>query len=73
MEIERRNPGYYSVKELGVPVNDLDSIATILSFGANLVWGALPRQGLFLRSREYDMCFGAWGRVRVGADGDNGG
>ena len=54
-------------------MNDLDSIATILSFGANLVWGALPRQGLFLRSREYDMCFGAWGRVRVGADGDNGG
>jgi len=53
LEIERRNPGYYSVKELGVPVNDLDSIATILSFSANLVWGALPKQGLFLSSREY--------------------
>ncbi|RPA97113.1 hypothetical protein L873DRAFT_1810170 [Choiromyces venosus 120613-1] len=52
LDIEKRNPGYYSVKEFGVPVNDLDSIGTILSFSVNLVWGALPRQGLFLSCRE---------------------
>lgn len=60
LEIERRNPGYYSVKELGVPVNDLDSIGTILSFSANLVWGALPKQGLFLSSREAEDYIALW-------------
>ncbi|CUS09551.1 unnamed protein product [Tuber aestivum] len=60
LEIERRNPGYYSVKEFGVPVNDLDSIGTVASFSSNLVWGALPKQGLFLSSRETEDYIALW-------------
>ena len=39
------DPGYYNVQQWGIPINDLDSIATITSFSSTLIWISLPRQG----------------------------
>ena len=52
MELARRSDDYYDVDMLGVPINDLDCVATIVSFSANLIWIAFPRQGIFLTQQE---------------------
>ena len=39
------DPSYYDIQELGVPINDMDSISTIVSFSSTLIWISLPRQG----------------------------
>lgn len=52
LALSREKPGYFDVDAWGVPVSDLDSIGTILSFSAALVWIGLPRQGIFLREQE---------------------
>lgn len=52
LQLAKEKPGYYDVKACGIPVNDLDSIGTILSFSATLVWIGLPRQGIYLRQQE---------------------
>ncbi|KAK7553618.1 hypothetical protein IWX49DRAFT_515776 [Phyllosticta citricarpa] len=52
MKLAETRPDYYSVEEWGVPVNDLDSIATIGTFSATLIWLSFPRQGIFLREQE---------------------
>ncbi|KAL1305055.1 hypothetical protein AAFC00_001993 [Neodothiora populina] len=52
MKLEASRPGYYDVKEWGIPINDLDSIATIDTFSASIIWLSLPRQGLYLREQE---------------------
>lgn len=52
LTLAARRPSYYDVEVLGVPINDLDCIATIGTFSATLVWLAFPRQGIFLRQRE---------------------
>ena len=52
MKLAVKHTGYYDVASLGVPINDLDCIATIGTFSATLVWLALPRQGIFLRQQE---------------------
>jgi len=44
----------------GVPVNDLDSMATIGTFSATLIWIALPRQGIFLRESEIADFLALW-------------
>ena len=45
-------PGYYDVSAAGIPINDLDCIATISSFSAVLMWISLPRQGIFPKENE---------------------
>ena len=45
MHLMDQDSSYYDVNEWGIPINDLDSIATILSFSATLIWISLPRQG----------------------------
>ena len=45
LALSQQNPSYYDVEALGIPINDLDSIATITSFSSTLIWIALPRQG----------------------------
>lgn len=52
LKLAKQRPSYYNVEEFGVPINDLDSIATIGTFSASLIWFSLPRQGIFLRQQE---------------------
>jgi len=52
MKLAKERPDYYSVEEYGIPINDLDSMATIGTFSATLIWLAFPRQGIFLRQQE---------------------
>lgn len=52
MKLAKQRPSYYNVEEWGIPVNDLDQIATIGTFCATLIWISFPRQGLFLREQE---------------------
>ena len=60
MKLEQSRPGYYSVEEYGVPINDLDCIATIGTFSATIIWLSLPRQGLFLRKQEIEDYVALW-------------
>lgn len=52
LKLANQRPSYYNVEEWGVPVNDLDQIATIGTFCATLIWLSFPRQGIFLREQE---------------------
>jgi multimeric flavodoxin WrbA len=52
MKLANQRPSYYNVEEWGVPVNDLDQIATIGTFCATLIWLSFPRQGIFLTQQE---------------------
>jgi hypothetical protein len=44
----------------GVPINDLDSIATIGTFSATIIYLSLPRQGIFLRKQEIIDYIALW-------------
>jgi ribosomal protein S28E/S33 len=52
MKLAAERPSYYSVPDLGIPINDLDCKATINTFSSALIWVGLPRQGIFLRQQE---------------------
>jgi len=52
MQMAAQRPEYYNIAECGVPVNDLDSLGTINTFSATVIWMGLPRQGIFLRKQE---------------------
>jgi len=52
MKLAKQRPDYYSVEKYGIPINDLDSIATIGTFSGTLIWLSLPRQGIWLRKQE---------------------
>nr|OQO28266.1 hypothetical protein B0A51_04356 [Rachicladosporium sp. CCFEE 5018] len=52
LALEKARPGYYNIAEWGIPINDLDSMATIATFSSTLIWLSLPRQGLFMREQE---------------------
>lgn len=52
LKLAKGRPEYYDIKRLGVPINDLDSIATIGTFSATLIWLSLPRQGIWMRRQE---------------------
>lgn len=60
MKLTKTHPSYYSVEKYGVPINDLDCIATIAAFSSTLVFLALPRQGLFLRQKEIEDYIALW-------------
>ncbi|KAL2129869.1 hypothetical protein VTI74DRAFT_7200 [Chaetomium olivicolor] len=60
LSLARSNPSYYPLSAHGIPINDLDSLATILAFSAALVWIAFPRQGIFLRSHEAEDYLALW-------------
>jgi hypothetical protein len=60
LKIERDKPGYYDVEAYGVPLNDLDNVATITTFSASLIWQALPRQGIFLTHDEAADYIALW-------------
>ena len=60
LKLAKDRPEYYDVKAYGIPINDLDSIATIATFSATLIWVSLPRQGIFLRSQEIRDYVALW-------------
>ncbi len=60
LQLAQSRPGYYSVADHGVPINDLDTMSTITAFGPALVWIGLPRQGIFLRRQEVADYLALW-------------
>lgn len=52
MKLAQTRPEYYSVEKYGIPINDLDCIATIGTFSGTIIWLSLPRQGIWLREQE---------------------
>lgn len=58
--LARERPEYFNVGEWGVPINDLDSIGTIATFSAVLIWMSLPRQGIFMRKEEITDYIALW-------------
>ncbi|KKY16911.1 putative tat pathway signal sequence [Diplodia seriata] len=52
LKLAETRPEYYSVEKYGVPINDLDSMATISVFSGTLIWLSWPRQGIYVREQE---------------------
>ncbi|KAI1288287.1 hypothetical protein F5Y03DRAFT_404935 [Xylaria venustula] len=52
LQMATQHPEYYNTSKYGSPINDLDSIGTINTFSATLIWMGLPRQGIYLRQHE---------------------
>ncbi|KAI0973129.1 hypothetical protein F4678DRAFT_428021 [Xylaria arbuscula] len=52
LQMATQHPEYYNTSKYGTPINDLDSIGTINTFSATLIWIGLPRQGIYLRHHE---------------------
>ncbi|KAK3304614.1 uncharacterized protein B0T15DRAFT_248496 [Chaetomium strumarium] len=60
LALARERPTYYSIPSHGIPINDLDSIGTILAFSAAQIWIAFPRQGIFLTAAEIEDYLALW-------------
>lgn len=60
MTLARSHPSYYNVEEWGIPINDLDCVATIASFSATLIFISLPRQGLWVTQQEAEDYVALW-------------
>jgi hypothetical protein len=60
LALAKTKPEYYDTEAWGIPINDLDSIATIATFSSTLIWLSLPRQGLFLRQQEIEDYTALW-------------
>lgn len=60
LKLAESRPEYYDKETLGIPINDIDSVATIVSFSAALIWLSLPRQGIYLRERESTDYIALW-------------
>ena len=60
LKLAQEKPEYYNVEKWGIPINDIDSIATILTFSATLIWLSFPRQGLWLRQHEIEDYLALW-------------
>ncbi|KAK0634979.1 tat pathway signal sequence [Bombardia bombarda] len=60
LHLTTASPAYYDAAAWGVPISDLDSVATILTFSATLIWIGFPRQGIFLRPHEAADYMALW-------------
>ncbi|KAI9718226.1 MAG: hypothetical protein M1812_004216 [Candelaria pacifica] len=60
MKLTHQRPEYYNVKDWGIPINDLDCVATIGTFSATLIWLSFPRQGIWLRDQEIKDYIALW-------------
>ncbi|OOG00069.1 hypothetical protein ASPCADRAFT_161577 [Aspergillus carbonarius ITEM 5010] len=60
LSLATETPDYYNVEEYGVPINDLDCIATINTFSSIVIWIGLPRQGIWLRKQEINDYIALW-------------
>ncbi|TGJ83153.1 hypothetical protein E0Z10_g5619 [Xylaria hypoxylon] len=60
MQMASEQPSYYNTASYGIPINDLDSIGTINTFSATLIWMGLPRQGIYMREQEISDYLALW-------------
>lgn len=60
MDLVKTRPQYYDVEAFGIPINDQDTIATISTFSAQLIWFALPAQGIFMKKDEITDYMALW-------------
>lgn len=72
LQLARERPSYYNFDACGIPVNYLDSIGTISSFAATVVWVGLPRQRIHLSEQESADYIALWRLVAyyIGAPTD---
>ncbi|KAL4931623.1 oxygenase MpaB family protein [Aspergillus undulatus] len=60
MRLVEQDPNYYDVDRYGIPINDLDSFATINTFSSTVIWLGLPRQGIYLTAQEEEDYVAVW-------------
>jgi hypothetical protein len=60
IKLAQQRPSYFNIDEWGIPINDLDQIATIGTFSSTLIWLSFPRQGIYLRQQEIDDYLALW-------------
>ncbi|KAH8430682.1 oxygenase MpaB family protein [Aspergillus melleus] len=60
LKLVQQRPEYYNVEENGIPISDLDCMATINTFSTSVIWLGLPRQGIFLRDGEINDYLALW-------------
>jgi hypothetical protein len=60
MKLRESKPEYYDVEAWGIPINDLDNLATIATFSATLMYISLPRQGILPRKQEIADYIALW-------------
>lgn len=60
MQLERERPGYYDMKNCGIPINDLHCIGTVSVYSTSIVYMALPRQGIFLSEGQIADYLALW-------------
>jgi ER-bound oxygenase mpaB/B'/Rubber oxygenase, catalytic domain len=60
MKLAKTRPEYYNAEKYGIPINDLDCIATIGTFSATIIWLSLPRQGIWLCNQEIEDYIALW-------------
>jgi hypothetical protein len=60
MALAKTRPDYYSVEKYGIPINDLDCMATIGTFSATILFISLPRQLIFPTSQEITDYIALW-------------
>ena len=60
MKLAQTRPGYYDISAWGIPINDLDCIATISTFSATLIWLSLPRQGIWMTKQDVIDYIALW-------------
>ncbi|KIW08046.1 uncharacterized protein PV09_00991 [Verruconis gallopava] len=59
-EMAKAKPEYFNTEEWGVPINDLDSAATICSFSTAPILSGLPRQKIKMRKQEIADYIALW-------------
>lgn len=52
LRLAHEDETYYSVSEFGIPINDADSVATIMSFCTTPLFQTLPKLGIFPSPQE---------------------
>lgn len=60
VKLAQKRPGYFNLDEWGIPINDLDQVATICTFSTSLIYISFPRQGIFLRQQEIEDYIALW-------------
>ncbi|KAL4802368.1 hypothetical protein BDV18DRAFT_164190 [Aspergillus unguis] len=60
LALAEEDPSYYDLQRYGLPINDLDSYATINTFSSTVIWLGLPRQGIYLTEQEQEDYIALW-------------
>lgn len=60
LTLERKSPGYFDVKNWGVPINDLHCICTTSIYSTAIVFSALPSQSVQLSDQQITDYLALW-------------